>query len=150
MLFGDKAWGAKVAAALAVVALLGLWSWHRGRRINPEVWRCLAQPARWDGTELRFAATVVETSGQDYVVEQDRVRLRVRGAPPATAGTRIEVRGTFRADGPRLDAERVRVPGPGRRRVVEAVSLLVLALVLANLHRHFRSRPSAFQAKGAP
>lgn len=151
MLFSDRAWGWKVAAALAVIAGLGLLSERQGRRINPAVWRCVAQPARWDGTPLWLPRVqVVEVAPDAYVIEQDRVRLTVRGAPPVPAGTWIELRGLFRAEGPRLDPQRVRVPGPGRRWVVEAVSLAVLALVLANFLRHFRSRPSAVQAKGAP
>lgn len=151
MLFGDRAWGWKVGAALAVAAAFGVHSYMHGTRVDPELWRCLTQPERWSGTRLRLHARIVGLTDAGYVVEQDLVRLPVRGLPPGPVGTWVEIRGTFRADG-RLDAERARVPVayPGGRPLVEIVSVLVLALVAANFFRHFRGRPSVLRLEGPP
>ena len=149
MLFDDRAYPWKLGAALALLAGLGLFSYFRGRDLQPSPTRLLTTPDRWDGAALWIpAGRVVESHSDGFTIEADDVRLDVAGT--AAVGETVGVRGVFRAAGPRIEAGRVRrLPsGSWRRRWMEGVSLAVLALVLLNLRRHFRLHGPAARVEG--
>jgi len=149
--FGNKGYGWKLAAGFAVIALLGVYASNRGDGINPAVWRCLAEPARWNGTTLWIPSSrVVSTRDGEYEIETAETRIRVTGTPPGAPGSRVTVVGVFRAEGPRLEARRARTlpSGRGIRWVMEIVSIVVVLGVLANFARHFLFRPQLLQARG--
>ncbi len=150
-MFGRRFTGLKLGAAGTTVALMGLLSWTRADSINPDVWRCLAQPARWAGTALWVpSATVVESGPGGFTIESEGTRVRVAGDAAVSPGDGVSLTGTFRAEGPRIDLLEVRkLPPRARLRwLAEAVSLAVLALVVANFLRHFAFRPRALQVHG--
>jgi len=144
--FGNKGYGWKLLAGLAVVALLGVYASKQGDEINPSLWRVLAEPRRWDGTTVWIPeAWLVSAGAQEYEIVRAESRLRVKGPPPGPVGSRITLRAVFRGDAPRLEALEARVlPWSNRRRrAMEIVSVLVLLGVTLNLLRHFAFRPQA-------
>jgi hypothetical protein len=149
VIFGNRAYGAKLAAAVVLVAVFGILSHLRAAKLKPALSHCLAQPERFDGAPVWFSsARVASVHEGGWVVASDDVEVRVPGPAPAAPGTPIALSGTFRAQGPRVDPLRHRLLPPdsgARRRLVEAVSLLVLLGVLANAARAFRLVPSRIQ-----
>ena len=148
-MFGNKGYVWKLLGALALVAGMGVFAARRGESINPPLWRCVAQPARWEGTVLWIPyARIVSVAESDFVIDATEARIRVSGRAPGGINAFVSLRGVFRADGPRLEMLRSRVLPPDgalRRRIMEAVSILVVLAVLANLARHFLFRPKALQ-----
>jgi hypothetical protein len=145
VIFDDRAWGAKLAAALALVVGLGVLSAVRGDSLKPALSRCLAEPQRWEGTRLWIPGGLVAEAGtSDWILSADDRTVRVEGPPPGPRGTSVSVAGTFRASGPALaDARASRRPAsPWTRRAMEAASLVVALLVLANAARAFRLDPA--------
>jgi hypothetical protein len=145
----------KLGAALATIAVMGVYASHRGDDLNPELWRCVAQPERWNGKRLwlpRARIVSVRDSWYEIVSGDPEAGIRVDGPAPGNPGERISLSGTFQSDGPRLVTERVRVlpPRVRLRWLVEAVSVAVVLAVLANLGRHFLFRPKVLQVEGAP
>jgi hypothetical protein len=150
--FGNRGFGWKFGGALALIAGLGVLSSRRGEMLNPALWRCLAEPARWDGQVIWIPnGRIVSVQSQSYEIDVAELSIRVEGTPPATLGGRLGLRATFRAEGPRLVPLRVRaLPAHIRFRwLVEAISLATLILVLANFSRHFLFRPKVFQVESA-
>lgn len=150
-MFGNRGFGLKLGAGLAVAAAFAAYSGWRGAGVKPAPWRCVAEPDKWDGRTLWVPSACVLWVRPDAfgVVAQD-VPLTVRGSG-VSEGDQIEFLGTFRASGPRVDLVRARVLPPHARLrwVVEVVSLAVLAFVLLNFVRHFRYRPGALQGRGS-
>jgi hypothetical protein len=153
--FSNKLFRCKLGAALAAIALMGVYSSHRGDDINPPLAHCIAQPERWNATRLwipRARIVSARESWYEIVSGDPEVTIRIDGAPAGKPGEWITLTGTFRSDGPRLEMERARVLPPRARFrwLVEAVSIAVALLVLANFGRHFLFRPKVLQVEGAP
>lgn len=148
-MFDDRRLGWKLAAALGTVLLLAAWAGFLGRSVNPALRYCLSKPEAWDGTEVRLAGPVLDGTDEGFVLRSpDGLRVRVRSTEHPSPGTHVEVAGTFRADGPRLDADRLRMlPSTDRRWLVETVSIAVLLLLLLNFRRRFSFHPDALQAR---
>jgi hypothetical protein len=150
--FGNKGLRWKLAAALAAIALLGVYSERRGELRNPSVWRCLAQPERFkDRTLWVPAATVLSTGPAEHMIRTvGNARIRVNGPAPAAPGTSVAYVAVFRVDGPHLEPLETRTlpASDWRRTVMEVVSVLVALLVLANFARHFLFRPKVLQVEG--
>ena len=143
----------KLLAALAAIAALGIVSARRGDRINPTLWRCIAEPERWNDTRLWVPVariTAVRDAGYEIGVGIPEVRIRVDGPVPGKPGDPVTLTGRFRSDGPRLEAERSRVLPPRFRLrwLAEAISVAVALGVLANFSRHFLFRPRLLQVEG--
>jgi len=153
--FSNRFFRWKLGAALATIAVMGVYASHRGDGINPGLWRCVAQPHHWNEAHLWLpSARIVSVRESWYEIASGdpEVTIRVDGAAPGKPGDRISWTGTFRSDGPRLLTEQVRVLPPHTRLrwLVEAISVAVLLAVLANLGRHFLFRPKVLQVEGAP
>lgn len=150
-MFSNRGLGWKLAAALALVAGLAIVSAVRGSTIHPALWRCTAEPARWDGTELWLSGSrVLASDAAGFEIEHLGARARVVPASPVAAGDIVDLTGTFESRGPVVRSTRVQVspPAAGARLLSEAVSLAVLALILLNFLRHFAFRPRAVQVEG--
>ncbi len=151
-MFSNRGLGWNLAAALACVAGLGLLSERRGQSIQPSLWRCLAQPGRWDGTALWLQnAKVIASDAEGFQIDSRGVNVRVVPAAPVAPGDAVSLTGTFRAAGPLIQTKELRKtpPVPGARRLSEIVSVAVLGLILLNFLRHFAFRPAAAQIRGA-
>jgi len=149
--FGNKGLRWKLAAALATVAVLGIYSERRGELRNPAVWRCLAQPERFrDRTLWIPSATVVSSGPTEHEIQTGTTRVRVTGPAPAPPGTGVAYVAVFRADAPHLEPLETRtLPATDwQRRLMEGVSVLVALLVFANFARHFLFRPKVLQVEG--
>jgi hypothetical protein len=148
--FSNRHFGWKLAASLVAIALLGLRSERLGDSIHPNLWRCLAQPARWDGTALWLPRALVVASDADgFEIEVQGVRARVAPADRVAPGDTIALTGTFRASGPiQLKLLRKDPPGDESRRWPVIVSIAVVALAILNLLRHFSFRPKVIQVEG--
>lgn len=150
-MFGNKGLRWKLAAALTVAALLGVYSERRGELRNPSVWRCLAQPERFKDRTLWIpAATILSSGPTEHEIRSGNARIRVSGPAPAAPGASVAYVAVFRADAPHLEPLETRtLPGSDwRRRLMEGVSILVALLVFANLARHFLFRPRILQVEG--
>jgi hypothetical protein len=148
--FGNKGYGWKLAAGLALIAVLGVDCAVRGDWINPSIWRCVAWPSRTDGDRIWVPlARVVEVRERDYDVDSSGVRIRVSGPAPAAVESRIALIAVFHAEGPRLEPLKTRLlsPGDGSRWAMEIVSVLVTLGVLANFARYFLFRPAPLQVE---
>jgi hypothetical protein len=149
--FGNKGYRWKLGAALAVIALLGIYSGYRGDRINPSVARCLSEPQRLDGVRIWVpGARIIAIHDRDYEIRSGIAQIRVAGPAPAPAESLISLIAIFHRSGPALEPIRTRtLPASGRSRVVmEFVSVLVALAVFANFARHFLFRPKNLQAEG--
>lgn len=150
-MFGNSRFRLKLGGALVAIALLGVSAARRGQTINPPLWHCVAEPGRWEGKELWLpSGKIVAVRDLGFTVDDGDVRLRIDGPAPGAIGDRVTLRGTFRADGPHLDLREARIlPADlqARRRLMEAVSVLVVLIVLANFARHFLFRPQVLQVK---
>lgn len=150
-MFSNKGYRLKLGGALVAIALLGVLSAQRGEPINPPLWRCIAEPARWNNRELWLpAARILSLRDGGFVIDDGDTRLAIVGASPARIGERVSLRGTFRADVPRLEMTQARVLPPDlpqRRSLMEVISVLVVLVVLANFARHFLFRPQVLQVK---
>lgn len=150
-LFGNRRLGWKLAAALAAIAGLGLLSWAKGRSIHPSLWRCMAQPARWDGAGVWLSPALVTASDAGgFEIEMAGVRARVAPAAPVAPGETVALTGTFTAQGPLIRAKEVRkvAESSGSRTLSVAVSIAAVLLVLLNFLRHFAFRPKVAQVEG--
>jgi len=153
--FSNSLFRWKLGAAMAAIAVMGVYSSHRGDDINPALWRCVAQPERWKDTHLwipQARIVSIRDAGYEIASGDPEVTIRVDGAAPGKLDDWIALTGTFRSDGPRLMTERVRVLPPRTRLrwLAEAVSVAVVLVVLANLGRHFLFRPKVLQVEGEP
>jgi len=143
--FSSRLYSLKLLGAAAIVAALSAYAGWRGASINPPLWRCLAQPERWDGALLRAPGIVDAGQAGTFVLrQQGSLQIRVRGAAPAE-GAHVVVSGIFHRHGPEIEMQSVRaVPPHARLRwISEAASCLVLALLLVNFARHFSTRMGA-------
>jgi hypothetical protein len=150
--FGNKGYCWKLGAALALIALLGVYAGIRGDTINPSVGRCLAEPRRWDGARIWVpGARIVSVHDGGYEIRSGIVQIRVAGPAPAPAESRISLIAVFRSHGPVLEPVHTRILPAGERLrlVMEIVSVLVTLAVLANFAGHFLFRPKNLQAQGA-
>ncbi len=153
-MFSNSLFRWKLGAALATIAVMGVYASHRGEDLKPGLWRCVAQPQRWNEKRLwlpRARIVSSEESWYEIASGDPEATIRVDGAAPARPGEWIALTGTFRSDGPRLLTDQVRVLPPRARLrwLVEAVSVAVVLAVLANLGRHFLFRPKLLQVEGA-
>jgi hypothetical protein len=142
--FSNKGYRWKLGAAVALIAVLGVYAGNRGDTINPSVGRCLAEPGRWDGAQIWIpAARIVAVHAADYEIESGIVRVRVAGPAPAPMESRISLIAIFHGAGPLLEQVHSRIlPGDERfRLVMEVVSVLVAVAVFANFAGHFLFRP---------
>ncbi len=99
-MFSNRFYRGKLAAALALIALLGVYAGKRGESINPMLWRCLAQPERWDKQRLwipRAVIVAVRGSSYDIASGSPEARIRIEGPAPGRPGDLISVIGTFRS-----------------------------------------------------
>ncbi|HVR86205.1 MAG TPA: hypothetical protein VMU54_17920 [Planctomycetota bacterium] len=150
-MFGNRGYRWKLGAALALIALLGVYAGNRGDTINPSVSRCVAELRRWDGVRIWVpGARIVAVHDRDYEIQTGLVQIRVAGPAPAPAESRISLIAIFHGDGPVLEPVHTRIlPAGGRfRLVMELVSVLVALAVFANFARHFLFRPGILQAEG--
>ena len=150
-MFGNRGYAAKLLAGLALIAGFGVLAGSRGETINPSIWRCLAEPGRWDGAEIWVpGGRIAAVRDRDYDLSTGDATIRVAGPAPAPRDARISLVAVFHADGPRLDPVRLRPLPAGSlaRRIMEAVSIVVFLAVLANFARHFLFRPRLLQAEG--
>ena len=150
-MFSNRGFGWKLAAALAIVAGFGLLSAIRGEAIHPSLWRCLAQPARWDGAELWLSdAKVLRSDTEGFEIEFKGARARAIPAAGVAPGDTVSLVGTFRAQGSVIRTAKVQksADGEAARRLSVGVSIAVLALVLLNFLRHFAFRPKVAQVEG--
>ena len=150
-MFGNEGLRWKLAAALAVIALLGVSSERQGELRNPSIWRCLAQPERFKDRTLWIpAATVLSSGPTDHVIRNGVARIRVNGPAPAAPGTSVAYVAVFRAEPPHLEPLETRTlpASDWHRRLMEGVSILVALLVFANFARHFLFRPKVLQVEG--
>lgn len=151
-MFSNRRFRLKLGAALATIALLGVYAVQRGDRLKPVIWRCVAEPARWDGTPVWMPyARIQSVRESEFVVYSYPVEVRVVGRAPGVVGDLVTLSGTFRADGPHIVQDRSRVLPPHARLrwLMEAVSVGVVVLVLWNFCRHFLFRPRVLQVEGA-
>jgi hypothetical protein len=149
--FSNRGFAWKLGSGLAMAVLLGILSAKRGQSIHPELWRCLAEPGRWEGTPLRLRGVrVIESDAAGFDIDVQGSRARVVPAACVAPGDAIVLAGTFRAAGPLVQmAEFRKDPEPGDAvRLSEIASILVLAGVLLNLLRHFAFRPGVIQVHG--
>jgi len=149
--FGNKGYRWKLAAALALIAGLGVEAALRGEPTNPSVWRCLSEPPRWNGQSIWIpVARIVSVHDRDYEIHSGIVDIRVAGASPGPADSRVALIAVFHADGPFLEPLQTRLlpPGTRSRRLMEIVSVLVTLAVFANFAKHFLFRPKLLQAEG--
>lgn len=150
-MFDNKGYVWKLGAALALIAVLGVLSAKRGDVLNPSVWRCLAEPERFDGAEIWVpGARIAAVRDHDYDVDSGPVRIRVAGRAPGPAESRHSMIAVFRRAGPVLEPVRTR-PLPANeapRRLMEGISILVVLGVLANFARHFLFRPERLGLDG--
>jgi hypothetical protein len=148
--FRNSAYGWKLGGALALAAALAAFSAWKGESIHPPAWKCLAQPDLWHGEELRVLGKVLSVGREDFVLLWQEAPLTVRHARIPSPGADVEVVGTLDRDGPCLRARgwRALPPRARFRWIWEAVSLAVLALILANFLRHFAFRPEAARLGG--
>lgn len=148
-MFGNRFYKAKLIGALLVIALLGIHAARKGLSINPALQYCIAEPERWDGVDLLAGGRVVETGDAACTIDNGLVRVRVTDLPhEVEKGQRVEIRGTFRADGgPHVSATRMRTPTGTRagRWWVEIISVIALLLTLGNLWRRFSFHPKTLQ-----
>ncbi len=150
-MFGNKGYCWKLGAALALIALLGVYAGLRGDTINPSIWRCLSEPRRWEGARIWVpGARIVAVRDRDYEILSGIAKVRVAGPAPAPAESRISLIAVFHSDGPILEPLQSRIlPAKDNlRHVMEVVSVLVALAVLANFGRHFLFRPKILQVKG--
>lgn len=149
-MFRNSAFGWKLGGSLLLSAALAAFSGWRGEFTHPPAWKCLAQPERWHGEELRVLGRVLSVGREDFVLLWQEARLTVRHARIPSPGADVEVVGTLDRDGPCLRARdwRALPPRTRYRWIGEAVSLAVLALILANFLRHFAFRPEAARLEG--
>ena len=143
-MFSNKGYRWKLGAALALIAVLGVYAGNRGDTINPSVGRCVAEPWRWEGATIWIpAARIVAVHAADYEIQSGIVRIRVAGPAPASVESRISLIANFHSAGPVLEELRSRIlPGNERfRLVMEVVSVLVALAVFANFAGHFLFRP---------
>jgi len=148
--FRNSFYGWKLGAALALAAAMTATSAWRGESIHPPAWRCLAEPERWHGAELRASGPVLSLDRDGFVILWQQVPLRVLAPSAPAKGEEVEIVGVLERDGPCLRArDWRRFPPRARYRWIwEWVSLLVLALILVNFLRHFAFRPEAVRLKG--
>lgn len=149
----ERAWALKFASALALVAGVGLLSYLQNRDRNPAYWRCRVHPAKFDGAMLWIpGATVGSTAPDGFVLKVDGFDVPVRGDAVVKPGDRVGIRGRFRAEDGRIDlvAWRALSPLASWRWLVEAVSLLVFAVVAWNFLRHFAFRREKLRVEVAP
>jgi hypothetical protein len=149
--FGNKGYCWKLGAALALIALLGVYAGIRGDTINPSVSRCVAELRRWDGVRIWVpGARIVAVHDLDYEIQTGIVQIRVAGPAPAPAESRISLIAIFHGNGPVLEPVHTRVLPSGERfrLVMEAVSILVALAVFTNFAGHFLFRPRNLQAEG--
>jgi hypothetical protein len=152
-MFSNKYFRLKLGGALAVIALLGVYAAREGDPINPQVWRCVAEPERWHNTTIWVPrAIILSIRDADFELDTGETRIRVAGPAPGKVGDPVSVYGIFRADGVRLDLVRGRVLPPHHRLrwLMEAVSVLVVLAILVNFARHFLFRPKILQVESPP
>jgi len=151
--FSNSHYRLKLGGALLVIALLGVFAARQGDPINPALWRCVAEPGRWQDSSLWLPHARILSAGDDeFRVESDSVEIRVKGRAPAKVGDRVTLTAIFRSDGPHLEMVRSRPlpPHVRLRWLMEAVSVIVVLGVLANFARHFAFRPKVLQVERAP
>ena len=151
-MFSNRFFKTKLIGALVVIACLGVYSASHGRSINPALWRCMAEPERWTGAEVRAGGTAVDVTAEGFTLDTDRVRVPVTGVrEEVTEGAHVTVRGTFHAEGPHITMMRLRhePTGSDHRWLIELISLFVLACVLWNFHRKFSVHPESLHVRGS-
>ena len=147
----DRFWGLKFVAALALVAGVGLLSYYQNRHRNPAYWLCVVHPEHFDGAMLWLpSAAVQKTILGGFVIRVDGFDVDVKGDAAVSAGQRVDLRGRFRAADGRIDLVAWRAVGTPYRRLIEAISLLVLAIVAWNFLRHFAFRRDKLQVEVDP
>lgn len=149
-MFRNSRYGWKLGGALALAAAMTATSAWRGGSIHPAAWRCLAEPERWHGVELRVMGEVISRGEGTFVLRWQEVLLEVRGSYAPPPGESVEAVGTLDKDGPHLRLREYRRLSPRSRLrwIWEGISLAVLGLILVNFLRHFAFRPEAARVKG--
>ncbi|MBI2899105.1 MAG: hypothetical protein HYY17_02905 [Planctomycetes bacterium] len=118
-----------------------------GMEINPSVRAAEVHAPRFDGETLWIPMAQVDAvSEEEFAVRINETRVRVRGRAEGIApGDLVEITGTFHSRPATLDLHRVRKVAPQRRRIVEVVSMAVLAAVILLFFRRFRVRKGAWE-----
>lgn len=129
----ERRWWAVAVGLGVLAAALGALSEYRGRDLNPFVGHAMRRPRDFDGKRLWVpAAKAVAVDA----VETQEIVVRVTNAE-LTPGTWVSISAVFRADGPYLEAEAVRVIEGGDTLPVYAVSIAVALAVVWLLSRYF-------------
>jgi hypothetical protein len=150
--FGNRAFGAKLAAALAVIALLGIRAVALDHARRPSLVTILLEAEKRDGTRVRVSdLRVVASDAAGFEVEAGGVRARVTPAAAVAPGDLISITARVDARGPALRLEDVRpLPGGWLAPYGGGFSLALAFLVAVNFLRHFAWRPSAARVEGVP
>lgn len=151
-MFGNKAYGARLAAALAVVALLGVAAVKVEERVRPPLDRILLLAEALDRARVHIAeCRVTASDASGFVVEADGVHARVTPAAPVAPGDRIALTARVEARGPSLRLEEFRkLPDGWSAPYGGVLSIVLLLLVALNFLRHFAWRPEAARVEGVP
>lgn len=135
------------AVSLAVIGLLGWWSWYSNP--EPNLTEVMAQPANFEGREIKIGEEpLLEAVESEYFVVRSRgYRLRVAGTvSPEDIGRFIYVRGVFQ----RVDADAAwdAVIQPAEHYVARGrrakiwLSVIPVVWIAVLLLRHFRFNPA--------
>ena len=151
-MFRNKAFGAKLAAALTLVALLSVRAVAVNQVDHPSLGTILLQVEKRDGTRVEVReARVVSSDPAGFVVEEGGFQARVTPAAPVAPGDRIALAARVDARSSTLRLEEVRrLPEGLFRPYGGLLSIGIVLLVAGNFLRHFAWRPSAVRVEGVP
>lgn len=150
-MFRNEHYGWKLGGAAVLWSALTAYSAWRGESLHPPAWKCLAEPGRWHGTELRVGGPVLSRGEGECLLLWQEVPLKLRLPDPPVPGLEIEAVGQLDREGPclRVHAWRI-VPSSARcrRAIGEGLSLAVLAGLLIHFVRRFSVHPELLRWKG--
>ncbi len=145
-MFGSNTFTLKLAGAVAVAAVLGVFSSLRGEEIEPEPWKVASAPEKWEGVILHLSeATVTSVKKNAFSVHADGVSLLILGAADVAEGDRVSLSGEVQQPAS-LRLKELRALPP--RWIPEICTAIILILVLLFFWRNFSIHPEALQVKG--
>jgi hypothetical protein len=143
----------KLLGAVGLVAGLLAYAGSRGSRVDPPLWRCLAEPERWNGVTLHIPeAEVLSVGAGDFQIQVEQSTIRVHGQAPVAARDRGSLMATFDSQGPGLGLVRwqARARPTGGTPLRAGLELLTAVGILLNFAKHFSLRTRALQVEETP